>query len=717
MLNEAIEYAKKGWKVFPLKENAKAPATSDGFKSATTDIEQITKWWKQNPKYNIGIATGQQSGISVIDIDGKEAMKALTDNGITDSPETLIHKTIKGFHYILLYNPIYPQGAGFLEKLDIRNEGGYIVAPPSEIDGQKYSVYKDKDVSTWDSLSQFFRSYDSQNRQRDVSENKTVPEQPTWVTEYLTEGVPEGQRNDAGIRLAGYFRKKGIAEDMTIAIMQQFRERCSPPMKESELLNIVKSAWRYQISDTSYQGQGLENPIVDVNIANKRIFRWLDAGFSIEASRINMKNDGIHCWIRIGIESNPHFYGPVRINLLSSSARTSLIRQLNDREQQNWLVAIDQVAKLVADSIDPKSDAIDMRTYTPETTSPWLMQPFARVKQPSLIMGMGGEGKSTVGIAILLSVALGHTIIPGTWVEGNPKAVLMLDWESSKDEFYYVKNALLHGANKQEPNYPIMYKKMSGSLVDHMDDIQRDISENMVELILVDSIVASSGQDVNDAEAARIYFECMNMLDISSIGITHTKKGGEDNTPFGSVFYWNYARNIWKVEKQQEQGDNFSTIGLFHKKGNRTGGLLNPIGLTANFETDDSGNSVSIHYSQADLNDYEELSTKLPIKQQILSVLKDGTPLKPEEIADQINKAKGTVRATLSRMMKSGEKIYKNDHNQYYIVEGASNDASSSATRETLSTNETSTPPKGGDGSVSETQQEVTKKLWNPKGW
>ena len=717
MLNEAIEYAKKGWKVFPLKENAKAPATSDGFKSATTDIEQITKWWKQNPKYNIGIATGQQSGISVIDIDGKEAMKALTDNGITDSPETLIHKTIKGFHYILLYNPIYPQGAGFLEKLDIRNEGGYIVAPPSEIDGKKYSVYKDKDVSTWDSLSQFFRSYDSQNRQRDVSENKTVPEQPTWVTEYLTEGVPEGQRNEAGIRLAGYFRKKGIAEDMTIAIMQQFRERCSPPMKESELLNIVKSAWRYQISDTSYQGQGLENPIVDVNIANKRIFRWLDAGFSIEASRINMKNDGIHCWIRIGIESNPHFYGPVRINLLSSSARTSLIRQLNDREQQNWLVAIDQVAKLVADSIDPKSDAIDMRTYTPETTSPWLMQPFARVKQPSLIMGMGGEGKSTVGIAILLSVALGHTIIPGTWVEGNPKAVLMLDWESSKDEFYYVKNALLHGANKQEPNYPIMYKKMSGSLVDHMDDIQRDISENMVELILVDSIVASSGQDVNDAEAARIYFECMNMLDISSIGITHTKKGGEDNTPFGSVFYWNYARNIWKVEKQQEQGDNFSTIGLFHKKGNRTGGLLNPIGLTANFETDDSGNSVSIHYSQADLNDYEELSTKLPIKQQILSVLKDGTPLKPEEIADQINKAKGTVRATLSRMMKSGEKIYKNDHNQYYIVEGASNDASSSATRETLSTNETSTPPKGGDGSVSETQQEVTKKLWNPKGW
>ena len=712
MLNEAIGYAKKGWRVFPLKENAKAPATSDGFKSATTDIEQITKWWKQNPKYNIGIATGQQSGISVIDIDGKEAMKALTDNGITDRPETLTHKTIKGFHYILLYNPIYPQGAGFLEKLDIRNEGGYIVAPPSEIDGQKYSVYKDKDVSTWDSLSQFFRSYDSQNRQRDVSENKTVPEQPTWVTEYLTEGVPEGQRNDAGIRLAGYFRKKGIAEDMTIAIMQQFRERCSPPMKESELLNIVKSAWRYQISDTSYQGQGLESPIVDVNIANKRVFRWLDAGFSIEASRINMKNDGIHCWIRIGIESNPHFYGPVRINLLSSSARTSLIRQLNDREQQNWLVAIDQVAKLVADSIDPRSEAIDMRHYTPESTSPWMMRPFARVKQPSLIMGMGGEGKSTVGIAILLSVALGHTIIPGTWVESNPKAVLMLDWESSKDEFYYVKNALLYGANKPEPNYPIMYKKMAGSLVDHMDDIQRDISENMIELVLVDSIVASAGQDVNDAEAARIYFECMNMLDISSIGITHTKKSGDDNTPFGSIFYWNYARNIWKIEKQQEQGENFSTIGLFHKKGNRTGGLLNPIGLSANFEVDDNGNTTSIHYSEAELAEYENLVTKLPVKQQILALLKNGIPLTPVEISEQTNVANNTIRTTLKRMLDRNE-IKHNDSNQYYVTKDATQDV----TPVTKTHNEPLTPFKGGDGGVSETQQDVTKKLWNPKGW
>ena len=712
MLNEAIGYAKKGWRVFPLKENAKAPATSDGFKSATTDIEQITKWWEHNPKYNIGIATGQQSGISVIDIDGEEAIKALADNGITDSPETLIHKTIKGYHYILLYNPIYPQGAGFLEKLDIRNEGGYIVAPPSEIDGQKYFVYKDKDVSTWDSLSRFFRSYEPQNRQRDVSKNKTVSEQPTWVTEYLTDGVPEGQRNDAGIRLAGYFRKKGIAEDMTIAIMQQFRERCSPPMKETELLNIVKSAWRYQISDTTYQGQGLENPIVDVNIANKRVFRWLDAGFSIEASRINMKNDGIHCWIRIGIESNPQFYGPVRINLLSSSARAGLIRQLNDREQQNWLVAIDQVAKLVADSIDPRSDAIDMRHYTPESTSPWMMRPFARVKQPSLIMGMGGEGKSTVGIAILLSVALGHTIIPGTWVEGNPKPVLMLDWESSKDEFYYVKNALLYGANKPEPNYPIMYKKMSGSLVDHMDDIQRDISENMVELVLVDSIVASAGQDVNDAEAARIYFECMNMLDISSIGITHTKKSGDDNTPFGSVFYWNYARNIWKIEKQQEQGENFSTIGLFHKKGNRTNGLLNPIGLTANFEVDDSGHSTSIHYSEAELSEYETLVTKLPVKQQVLALLKNGMQLTPAEISEQTNVPNNTIRTTLKRMLDRNE-IKHNDSSQYYIPK----DVSQSVSPVTKTHNEPLTPFKGGDGGVSETQQDVTKNLWNPKGW
>ena len=66
----AIEYAKQGFAVFPLKPRNKTPMQAGGFKIATTDQRQIEKWWRDTPTANIGIATGQRSGgIVVIDLD------------------------------------------------------------------------------------------------------------------------------------------------------------------------------------------------------------------------------------------------------------------------------------------------------------------------------------------------------------------------------------------------------------------------------------------------------------------------------------------------------------------------------------------------------------------------------------------------------------------------------------------------------------------------
>ena len=70
----ALAYAKIGMAVFPLVPRSKNPATEHGFLDATTDTQQIEVWWKRNPNYNIGIATGQMSGgLVVIDLDMDEA--------------------------------------------------------------------------------------------------------------------------------------------------------------------------------------------------------------------------------------------------------------------------------------------------------------------------------------------------------------------------------------------------------------------------------------------------------------------------------------------------------------------------------------------------------------------------------------------------------------------------------------------------------------------
>ena len=53
----ALAYAKVGMAVFPLVPKSKNPATQHGFQDATTDFNQIDKWWMKNPNYNIGIST------------------------------------------------------------------------------------------------------------------------------------------------------------------------------------------------------------------------------------------------------------------------------------------------------------------------------------------------------------------------------------------------------------------------------------------------------------------------------------------------------------------------------------------------------------------------------------------------------------------------------------------------------------------------------------
>ncbi len=86
MLNPALRYAKRGWKVFPVfrvrngkcdcgKNNCKSPGkhphsrlAPNGFNAASTSPERIFRWWEQQPRSNVGLATGQASGIVGLDI-------------------------------------------------------------------------------------------------------------------------------------------------------------------------------------------------------------------------------------------------------------------------------------------------------------------------------------------------------------------------------------------------------------------------------------------------------------------------------------------------------------------------------------------------------------------------------------------------------------------------------------------------------------------------
>lgn len=118
------------FKVFPLVPCSKIPAVEGGLKVATIDTAQIVRWWSQRP-WNIGIATGEQSNLVVVDLDGGEAVQWWAE---AEHQPTRLVKTTKGFH--LYYR--YPAGLNIRNSaskiapgVDIRGNGGYVVAPPS----------------------------------------------------------------------------------------------------------------------------------------------------------------------------------------------------------------------------------------------------------------------------------------------------------------------------------------------------------------------------------------------------------------------------------------------------------------------------------------------------------------------------------------------------------------------------------------------------------
>ncbi len=144
-LRQALAYARHGWPVFPCLPGQKIPATTHGYKDATTDEQQITEWFGHGQRWNLAIATGTP-GPDVLDIDqhgpagnGYPAYAKLRRAGLVNGAAAYVRTPAGGMH---AYFAGSDQHNGRLPShhLDFRATGGYIVAPPSQIGGKPYLV-------------------------------------------------------------------------------------------------------------------------------------------------------------------------------------------------------------------------------------------------------------------------------------------------------------------------------------------------------------------------------------------------------------------------------------------------------------------------------------------------------------------------------------------------------------------------------------------------
>ena len=130
-LTRAIDiYCEREWYLHPL--NGKIPLLKDWQNKASIDPIVVKKWFKQWPKANLGIVTGERSNLLVLDIDGEEGKNSIIG---LELPETLNVVTARGNHYYFTLPEtlkfVSTTRAGLLSGVDTRGRGGFIVAPPS----------------------------------------------------------------------------------------------------------------------------------------------------------------------------------------------------------------------------------------------------------------------------------------------------------------------------------------------------------------------------------------------------------------------------------------------------------------------------------------------------------------------------------------------------------------------------------------------------------
>ena len=277
-MQAALAYAHDGILVLPLhgiqqgqcscgkpkcNSPGKHPRTAHGLKDATTDREQIKAWWGRWPNTNVAIVTGEVSGLIVVDLDvdhktgedlGESTLTAL-QAGHGELPHTVEALTGGGGRHLFFKRPQAPikNSAGKLgPRVDVRGDGGYVVAPPSmHISGRRYE---------WEV-----------NHHPDETSIAKLP--PNWVNllgqigepaNIQTTGrIPIGRRNNSLFAHARRLRVAGATETAIGVSVREQNQKCEEPLDEAELQGIVCSALKrvqYEEEDELPQPLGRDFP-------------------------------------------------------------------------------------------------------------------------------------------------------------------------------------------------------------------------------------------------------------------------------------------------------------------------------------------------------------------------------------------------------------------------------------------------------------------------
>ncbi len=253
-LEAALAYLALGWSVIPIEARGKRPLIPWlEFQQRCAGANEVRQWFETRKKANVAIVTGTVSGLVVLDIDvahgGKESLSRL-EHEYETLPGTVEAITGSGGRHFYFAHPagVIRNRAGLTQGIDLRGDGGCVVAPPS--------VHRSGKRYRW-------------KRGHSPGESELAP-MPSWLLELVRgekargghplthwrnlvrEGVDEGKRNSTIASLAGHLFHRGIDASVVLELLLTWnRVRCRPPLSDHEVARVVESISRLREREES----------------------------------------------------------------------------------------------------------------------------------------------------------------------------------------------------------------------------------------------------------------------------------------------------------------------------------------------------------------------------------------------------------------------------------------------------------------------------------
>lgn len=248
MLEAALDYLARGWCVIPLRPRDKRPLRRwQRYQERPPARHEVIDWFRRWPAANLAIVTGLVSDLVVLDVDpahGGDASLTRLQRRHGALPVTLTAETGGGGHHLYFHHPGHrlPNRAGLAPGLDLRADGGYVVAPPS-VHPSGIGYRWRRGCAPGECEPAPLPAWLIADPGTDEGGPRGHP--PGHWSRLIAEGVEQGRRNQTVASLAGHLLQHRLDATVVTALLLCWnRARCRPPLADEEVSRTVDSIAR-----------------------------------------------------------------------------------------------------------------------------------------------------------------------------------------------------------------------------------------------------------------------------------------------------------------------------------------------------------------------------------------------------------------------------------------------------------------------------------------